>query len=57
MCTCVMKEKFENPRLGYFDYVFQCEKNDGKRRIITLTHTNDSEAKQLAELKCEEEKL
>lgn len=56
MCTCVMKEKFKNPRLGYFDYVFQCEKNDGSRKIITLTHTNDSEAKQLAELKCQEEK-
>lgn len=52
MCNCIQKERFNNPRLGYYDYVFQCEKSDGTRKIITLTATNDSQAKQLAELKC-----
>lgn len=55
MCTCELKEKLNNPRLGYFDYVFQCNKINGERRILTLTATNDSQAKLLAEEKCKKD--
>ncbi len=54
MCTCKQKDKLQNPRLGYFDYVFECRKDNGRPKFITVTSTNDSQAKQLAEQKCEE---
>lgn len=53
MCTCKQKEKLPNPRLGYYNYVFECRKG-GRPKIITLTSTNDSQAKQLAKQKCDE---
>jgi len=53
MCECVQKERLNNPRVGYYDYVFQCE-HDGHRHVFTITATNDSEAKGLAEDKCSE---
>jgi hypothetical protein len=55
MCNCIQKEKLDNPRLGYYDYVFLCKKLDGQNKVITITSTNDSQAKQLAEQKCSKE--
>ncbi|MNK04835.1 hypothetical protein D3C87_227080 [compost metagenome] len=55
MCTCQQKERLNNPRQGFFDYVFLCKKSDGKNRVITLTASNDSSAKSLAEKQCSEE--
>jgi hypothetical protein len=55
MCKCKQTEKFNNPRLGYFDYIFLCKKSSGINRIITITNTNDNAAKALAEEKCEKE--
>lgn len=52
MCDCIMKEKLKNPTSGYFDYVFLCKNNEGKTKVITITDTKDSQAKQLAELEC-----
>lgn len=52
MCNCEQKEKLSNPRTGYFDYVFLCKKSDGKRRVIAVTSSNDTQAKHLAELQC-----
>jgi hypothetical protein len=55
MCNCIIKEKKYNPRYGYFDYIFLCKKNNGRNRVVTITSSNDLQAKFLAEMKCDKE--
>lgn len=53
MCKCVQKEKIDLG-LGNYDYVFTCRKTDNSPKVITIRATNDSQAKHLAEKKCQE---
>ena len=51
-CTCSLVSK-TNQGAGNFLYVFACQK-DGTFHNVTVTSGNDNEAKQLAELECDE---
>ncbi len=54
MCTCKQKSKKPAGSPGNFNYIFLCVKNDGTKKEIKVTAGNDNEAKQLAELECED---
>ncbi len=51
-CICSQVSKV-NQGAGNFKYVFACQK-DGTFRNVKITSGNDSEAKALAELDCEQ---
>jgi hypothetical protein len=57
MCTCKQKSKKPAGTPGNYNYVFSCTKDDGTKIEIKVTAANDNEAKQLAELECEETKI
>lgn len=40
--------------LGNFKYTYLCFCSDGEKKTITVQAANDNEAKQLAELECDE---
>lgn len=56
MSICKQKSK-ESAGSGNFNYVFTYTKGDGTKREIKVTSRNDNEAKQLAELECDESKV
>lgn len=56
MCNCKQKSKKPAGTPGNFNYVFTCTKDDGSTVEIKITAGNDNEAKQLAELECEDSK-
>lgn len=56
MCICKQKSKKPAGTPGNFNYVFTCTKDDGTKTEIKVTSGNDNEAKQLAELECDESK-
>lgn len=56
MCICKQKSKKPAGTPGNFNYVFTCTKDDGTTKEIKVTAGNDNEAKQLAELECDESK-
>ncbi|MCE7070884.1 hypothetical protein LZG74_11255 [Dyadobacter sp. CY327] len=56
MCTCKQKSKKPAGTPGNFNYVFSCTNDDGTKTEIKVTAGNDNEAKQLAELECDESK-
>lgn len=51
MCTCVQTEK-KHLGSGNFEYTFECTKPDGTKKKVKVTSGNDNQAKQLAELEC-----
>lgn len=57
MCTCKQKSKKPAGSPGNFNYVFTCTKDDGTKTEIKVTSGNDNEAKQLAELECQEKSI
>lgn len=57
MCICKQKSKKPAGTPGNFNYVFTCTKDDGTKTEIKVTSGNDNEAKQLAELECDESKV
>jgi hypothetical protein len=54
MCNCVQKERQQHPRLGYYNYMFECKQGNRKHFITIQELTNDTQAKSLAEEKCRE---
>jgi hypothetical protein len=55
VCTCTMKEKISqngSPRI--FDYVFECTHADHRHVETIAGQSNDSTAKSLAVLRCQE---
>lgn len=57
MCTSKQKSKKPAGTPGNFNYVFTYTKDDGTKTEIKVTSGNDNEAKQLAELECEDLKI
>lgn len=53
MCNCIQKSK-KHLGSGNFEYTFECTKSNGEKKPIKVTAGNDNEAKQLAELECNE---
>lgn len=53
-CSCTQKSKVPAGGLGNFNYTFECT-NGGKKCTVTVTAANDNEAKQLAQLECEDD--
>jgi hypothetical protein len=53
MCNCTQKEKQE-AGLGYWNYVFECTHGDHRHIEVIRNQTNDSQARMLAEQKCQE---
>ncbi len=56
MCTCVQKDK-KHLGSGNYEYTFECTKPDGSKTTVKVTTGNDNQAKQLAELECDDSKL
>ena len=57
MCTCKQKSKKPAGSPGNFNYVFTCTTDDGTTKEVKITSGNDNEAKQLAELECDDVKI
>ncbi|MNC16459.1 hypothetical protein D3C75_643130 [compost metagenome] len=55
MATAKFVKKEPAGPLGNFKYTYECTCNNKSKKTITVQAANDNEAKQLAELECNEQ--
>lgn len=54
MAAVKFKKKTPSGPLGNFKYEYECTCSDNKKHTIEVQSANDNQAKQLAQLECEE---
>jgi hypothetical protein len=54
MATVKQKSKTPAGTPGNFNYEFDCTCKSGRKHVIKVTSANDNQAKQLAQLECDE---